>query len=96
MIANPFRRYFRTEPDPEQEYVAEAAEVLAWIAMPYHEKFKAWLEAQIDKPLPLGEHLEAAVIRQNTLKEIRAHLRLIETRANARIQEERPDAEEAP
>lgn len=93
-------KFFRNEqPDPEQVLVAEAYEIAAWCDMPYYSKYMAWLDREIDKPLPLGQELEPAVVRQNTLKEVRARLRLLASRAASIIQdsrEEQSNAVEAP
>ena len=88
-----FLKYFRDRGPGEDWALDEARACLQWAQMPHHERFMAYLSAEIEKPVDIeGEaSMIRAAVRANTFREIRAKIKRDVSYAAAAVEDHQED-----
>jgi hypothetical protein len=91
-----YEQFFRRD-EEATEPVEDASHIVAFGNMSEYERLMEWLQAEAERPVPMGDHLmlAAGVARSNTLREVRNHLKVRLRNAVALMQRHREDQSNA-
>lgn len=95
LVPKVLRQKPKEEVDLPKEAVAEATDWLTFSQHPGYAKLLEWLEREADRPVtPRSEVIEMVngIARQNTLKEVRDHLRKTVAESQATLNRYREDS----